>query len=175
MCLALLSVGKLDLGIQILSLHPKMSTVYPDISVALSRLVHVIIDLVYRPISPAAKFMPVTTSEASRIKRYTPTANISDCQIDEIERHGKASNSQLPVYFYNEWRKGIQQSETYESALTCLELYLNHVGIHLYLDLKLATKVARIGKHHIVHVSHLLIITNTSQRVVKLLRTHGLS
>lgn len=173
--MAFFSIGQLNLGIQLLSLYPRMSTIHPDVSEALSRLMHVMIDAVYQPISPTRKLTSINPSNMQNkiMAKLIPTSNFNECPLKNEDRYGKSSNVSLNVYFYNQWKSEIIQCDSYEDVLLNLKFYLNHIGIHLYLDLKLASKIARIGKCHIEHVNQKPKTNNESLKTMKMSKTNG--
>jgi THO complex subunit 2 len=152
---ALSAIGDLHHTRLILDHYPNLTTMYPDISYNLCRILHIQLEPVLdqlRPLKPKQKNKP----EFSDFCPASYTVSPRECEIfDEItvgrNCGGKSGQNHTPNYrfFYPAWREKINQVNENE-ALELIEMMLNYIGPNLAEDAFMVGKIIRIGTYQIV-------------------------
>jgi THO complex subunit 2 len=164
---ALLAVGCIPAALQLLSLHPQISAPHRFVSDGIHRLLHIAIDGIYRPYSPSRNFEQDTLDRLDTQKRRAATSRTSTGAVDwldDLERKSVRGYSPFPRqefgdrkirFFLDEdiWTDDIPLCETRDQFFAILINFLRFSGPRLGNDVKLLTKLARIGKGQFMDVT----------------------
>lgn len=167
---ALLAVGGLPSAIQLLSLHPQISAPHPSISEGIHRILHVSIQPIYAPFSPARHFdKRIVDGLESQKKRAaatrTATGNVE--WLDDLERKSVRGYNPFPkqefadriVRFFLDndlWADDIPICQTVDDFYSIAFNLLRFSGPRLGNDVSLLVKLARIGKGQFLNVRNYL-------------------
>ncbi len=149
----LLSIGALTEGRQILQMHPTLHIAHSNISEAMSRIIHVVIDPVYKALSPISKLMRNWTPPTTPNRNLTNTTNFKLCFSDSEKLLAKKQNGSGYRFFYSDWKTGITAYEDANTAMKVARALLAYVGPHLSKDIRLMNKLIRIGRNMLEQVS----------------------
>ena|SRR5437764_1277227 len=164
---ALLAVGCIPAALQLLSLHPQISGPHRFVSDGIHRLLHIAIDGIYRPYSPSRNFEQDILDRLETQKRRAATSRTSTGAVDwldDLERKSVRGYSPFPRqefgdrkirFFLDEdiWTNDIPLCETRDQFFAILINFLRFSGPRLGNDVKLLTKLARIGKGQFMDVT----------------------
>ena len=131
-------------------MYPSIHVPYPSISEAMSRILHVVIEPLYAPLSPAVKLFEGYTPKYQQ-KQVTNTTNFKLCYADPAKLVAKRSSSGLK-FFYDDWKSNIPRYEDPEMLLKVLRGLLTYVGPHLSKDARLMVKLIRLGRSQLSDV-----------------------
>ncbi|KAJ3196805.1 THO complex subunit 2 [Irineochytrium annulatum] len=143
----LIAIGDLSHGRMILDRLPKLCNMYPEIAENMCRLMHVIVEPVYKTIRPTSLF--VTKPMAQRDSVAVNTLNPKLSQIFEKTLVGKKAYPAKYKFFYDPWKEGLPVYTDIDSLLKAIRALLPYVGAHLSKDSVLLSKISRIGRAHI--------------------------
>ncbi|KAF9905378.1 THO complex subunit 2 [Lobosporangium transversale] len=143
---ALLSLGDLDHAMFILARLPKLTASHPESADLVCRLINEMISPVYSPLSPSASH-PQLAKRKDFAYRY-PTAS----EGKEVKAV-RILDPWLPLpteteryeYFYQEWGDDLVLCQTVQDIVHYVYPVLSVVGARIHRDLKLVTKLCRIG------------------------------
>jgi hypothetical protein len=115
---------------------------YPGISEAMSRLLHVVLEPIYDPIRPRR---PISVNEDLLPAPY------SNLNFRQSTQKGLGKKPYIPKFsfFYRDWDVGLVNISDFNSAVKVLRVLLGIVGPHLWKDIRLVYKLIRIGKAHV--------------------------
>jgi THO complex subunit 2 len=163
---ALLAVGSLPAALQLLSLHPQISGPYQSVSDCIHRLLHVSIDAIYAPFSPARRFDYLGFERLGMVKRRAisnRTLGGTVDWLDDIDRKSVRGYSPFPeqefgdrtVRFFLDddlWTDDIPVCETMSDFYAIVVNLLRFSGPRIGNDVTLLVKLARIGKGQFLNV-----------------------
>lgn len=150
----LLGIGDLKSARHILSIYPTVHQTHLEIGEAMSRLVNVIIEPSYHKFCGKSFLPQVDTSNVKFASLRLPvnTANFRSCSIDDHITMGRKAFPPSYRFFYAPWKEDIVIPSDAHSILRLIRNLLYFVGTSIHKDLRLATKLARLGKFHVTEV-----------------------
>jgi THO complex subunit 2 len=163
---ALLAVGSLPAALQLLSLHPQISGPHSFISDCIHRMLHVAIEQVYYPFSPARRFDPqVVKNLEQQKKRATPSrTNPGTVEwLEDLERKSVRGYSPFPTQEFGDrkirffldddyWADDIPICQTMEDFYSIAVNFIRFSGPRIGNDVSLLVKIARIGRGQFYNV-----------------------
>ncbi|ORX92450.1 hypothetical protein K493DRAFT_303320 [Basidiobolus meristosporus CBS 931.73] len=147
---ALLALGDLQHASFFLYKFPNMSATQPDVADNLCRIMHVMIEDVYRAYSPnrrlthpiALKFRPKYRHSSSGNDKYgSPTrVPLISTKLPASTRHTSFE------FYYPHWNENIVRCSNLEDVHKTLNPLLRFTGVRISRDLILVGKLCRLGK-----------------------------
>ncbi|KAI8833669.1 transcription factor/nuclear export subunit protein 2-domain-containing protein [Chytriomyces cf. hyalinus JEL632] len=141
----LFAIGAITPARQIIDKHPLLIQMHPDIGEYMSRILHVVIEPVYKTLRPIR----------SRVKpeipaHQPPPMNTLNYKYAQEEAHiGKRGVVHYPKlqFFYEAWKEGLPACKDYDEVVKLLRVLLPYICVTT--DVILVSKIARIGKAHV--------------------------
>jgi THO complex subunit 2 len=166
---ALLAVGCIPPAIQLLSLHPHLSAPYSFIADGIHRILHIAIEPIYAPHSPARNFDERFLSHCNAPKRRAAASRSASGTIEWLEETDRRSvrgydpfpkqeiNDRTVRFFLDDdfWKDDVPICQTTEDFFALVKNFLKFSGPRLGNDVSLMVKLARIGKAHFTKVDRL--------------------
>ncbi|KAI8812587.1 transcription factor/nuclear export subunit protein 2-domain-containing protein, partial [Cladochytrium replicatum] len=152
---ALIQIGAIGHAKKILDRLPQIAQMYPDIPRHICRLIHEVIEPLYKVHRPASTTLNV--KPAPRREDYAPPLNVID--HDWIQPYqkvyvGRKLHPTRYTFFYDRWKESLPTNITDMGLLLrYLKGLLLHVGPNLHLDISLLGKLIRLGRAHLKDVS----------------------
>jgi THO complex subunit 2 len=135
-----------------MNLHPTLHIPHPSIAEAMARLIHVVIEPLYLPLSPLAKLMQHRPPGNENHRPLANTTNFKLSYFDHTQLLCRRHSSNGFKFFYDDWRTGIPRYEDKGMIMKLLRLLLTYVGPHLNRDPRLMGKLIRVGRHLVSQV-----------------------
>ncbi|KAJ3348195.1 THO complex subunit 2 [Kappamyces sp. JEL0680] len=132
----------------LLERNPLLSQIYPEIADNMSRILHVVLQKVEKPLRPLWSHPKTPTPDPSTVGLPIASQTVRQTALFDQVYHGKKFTLQQYSFFYDKWRDHIPQPATYAGVSKVLRSLLVYIGPHLYRDVLLVGKLIRIGKHH---------------------------
>ncbi len=151
---SLVAIGALKQARVLLLRLPRLPEIYPDIAEHMCKLLHVIIEPVYAPLSPTKNFPAPTKTMEDEADLYPSMPQFKHSKVDGVMRGRKSAHPKY-AFFYHLWRdKGLPSCTDLNQALNLLKKLLIFVGPNLHRDVKLMWKIIRIGVTHLTEVTY---------------------
>ncbi|KAF9978216.1 THO complex subunit 2, partial [Mortierella antarctica] len=143
---ALLSIGDLENAMFLFARFPNLTASYPETADLLCRLIHVMIQNVYAPFSPATCHKPLA-KDRSASYRHPPIIKDREVAVVRVLSPNVplATSTQRFEFFYQGWKDNITCCQSVADLVEQTRPLLNVVGVRIHRDTILVTKLCRIG------------------------------
>ncbi|KAJ3060096.1 THO complex subunit 2, partial [Podochytrium sp. JEL0797] len=141
----LLALGSLTSARQILDRCPVLIQTHPEISEAMSRILHTCLEPIYATLRPIHTRTPLTTLPATQ---PPPLNTLNYALAQKSVTVGRRLHYAKLQFFYAGWAEGLPQCKTLEEVVKVLRVLLPYVSVSM--DVVLVAKVARVGRAHVL-------------------------